>query len=932
MYPIDAASNGAQNSYIAQSQHPQAMYRQNSNESMMMASFTQQMTGAGMDQSIGMHPTYQIPHTIPNGYNNHPGHPYHLPHHGFPDGMPPQSLPSGHIRHLSAPHPDSEGFENQSHGHGRPDTADRRRGKKGSATTIANDIELRKLLRNNNTRSLGDVAQEVQKEVQKSDGTNSKSEKPKQLFAMLWLQHCCTRSNASVRRDTVFNHYSVRCGDENIPALNPASFGKLVRIIFPDVLTRRLGIRGESKYHYVDLSLVSESDTAGNTSSMPEASSEHSGLPMTDGQGNLASRPQQLCRSLSFPQDPNAPTDTAEFPVSTHSLAPKRSLEASGSLPFMTTRSHTGSTDCRPKEPLLIPLNTRDLPPPVAEVLHRSLPSDSSRQPYIEAAATFCPPFPPPTAQDNVEMPNLERYLRQDPSPFDREVALNLSNIYRVFCRNMVSNFRLCLHKTLLAQHAAFPGTMTVPVQKLMSRPAVAPWVEECDMRMYRKMIQFASQLATQEVPRHVFDRFSYINCQLVKHIVEGFEKLPAHVIAAKVKSATRFIHLMKQLPQVNRAMVGAEQFIKDPSMRTSMWTDLLNLTDPEQIIEQGRFAPDCAAAAKNILRYDFKCLLSPEEAKIHDSFYNSNLAWTPFFNDVGGTDPENVIARSIEVNVEEVESAYILGQWIEYLQMLPRKFPGHSARCILNHHHLFWRSILADLGASGASSFQAWWILEIFLSAMLTWQVEVGGFLDDGSGFGSVRTNASTAGTISHDDQSHAGPATQKRKRGEEDVGGENRASRPSLGHSATPEIQEAKENDSDDQTDPQPDHYRHPHPASRRTHSQPSISATPLANKSVNINGLADGWKLPTLETGDALSPVKGWHGLSSTGKSRNNNLLNMDDSGLGPSLHSDDIELPGGSNAFLVPASAAKDPRELDTALLANSSDSIYEAKET
>ena len=37
--------------------------------------------------------------------------------------------------------------------------------------------------------------------------------------------------------------------------LNPASFGKLVRIIFPNVQTRRLGVRGESKYHYVDLSI-----------------------------------------------------------------------------------------------------------------------------------------------------------------------------------------------------------------------------------------------------------------------------------------------------------------------------------------------------------------------------------------------------------------------------------------------------------------------------------------------------------------------------------------------------------------------------------------------------------------------------------------------------------------------------------------------------
>lgn len=37
--------------------------------------------------------------------------------------------------------------------------------------------------------------------------------------------------------------------------LNPASFGKLVRVLHPGLKTRRLGQRGESKYHYVGFSL-----------------------------------------------------------------------------------------------------------------------------------------------------------------------------------------------------------------------------------------------------------------------------------------------------------------------------------------------------------------------------------------------------------------------------------------------------------------------------------------------------------------------------------------------------------------------------------------------------------------------------------------------------------------------------------------------------
>ena len=59
-------------------------------------------------------------------------------------------------------------------------------------------------------------------------------------------------------RNRVFSHYARRCGTERVPPLNPASFGKLVRIIFPGIQTRRLGQRGWSKYHYVDLALTDD--------------------------------------------------------------------------------------------------------------------------------------------------------------------------------------------------------------------------------------------------------------------------------------------------------------------------------------------------------------------------------------------------------------------------------------------------------------------------------------------------------------------------------------------------------------------------------------------------------------------------------------------------------------------------------------------------
>lgn len=53
--------------------------------------------------------------------------------------------------------------------------------KKGSASSIANDLELRRLFRENQGRALKDVAAQVL-----ANERGPKSEKTKQIFAMLW--------------------------------------------------------------------------------------------------------------------------------------------------------------------------------------------------------------------------------------------------------------------------------------------------------------------------------------------------------------------------------------------------------------------------------------------------------------------------------------------------------------------------------------------------------------------------------------------------------------------------------------------------------------------------------------------------------------------------------------------------------------------------
>nr|CAD7568913.1 unnamed protein product [Timema californicum] len=64
------------------------------------------------------------------------------------------------------------------------------------------------------------------------------------------LENYETAEGVSLPRSTLYNHYLRHCNEHKLDPVNAASFGKLIRSVFLGLRTRRLGTRGNSKYHY----------------------------------------------------------------------------------------------------------------------------------------------------------------------------------------------------------------------------------------------------------------------------------------------------------------------------------------------------------------------------------------------------------------------------------------------------------------------------------------------------------------------------------------------------------------------------------------------------------------------------------------------------------------------------------------------------------
>ncbi|XP_065056710.1 regulatory factor X 4-like [Rhopilema esculentum] len=66
-------------------------------------------------------------------------------------------------------------------------------------------------------------------------------------------------SGVSLPRSSLYSHYLDFCQKSGLEPVNAASFGKVIRNTFPTLKTRRLGTRGQSKYHYYGISVKESS-------------------------------------------------------------------------------------------------------------------------------------------------------------------------------------------------------------------------------------------------------------------------------------------------------------------------------------------------------------------------------------------------------------------------------------------------------------------------------------------------------------------------------------------------------------------------------------------------------------------------------------------------------------------------------------------------
>ena len=329
-----------------------------------------------------------------------------------------------------------------------------------------------------------------------------------------------------------------------------------------------------------------------------------------------------------------------------------------------------------------------------------------------------------------VTLPPLHPYL---PPRMDHDTAEALFALYRTHCTSLIDSIRFCKEKQFFRLYTSFHGTLTVPVQKLFTHPNLAPWIEQCDLVMYRTMVRFVSRLTLQAAPVIVINVLSNISTNLHGHISKTFSSQPQHVLEAKLRPATIFASLLHRLIRVNQAAHAAANLLTIDLNREQMWREWLTMVNPKRVMEAE--LPDCGyEEAYKILTSEMRGLLEPLQAPSYQddpygfTAYNfeENGSFAQFLQSQTGSSLPGSRAGASAVSTENV-----LDRWSAFISSLPARFPQAKARTLLHCISAIGTAALRDITIMNGASYGHWWVLKIFVDEMALWLAEMGGFLE---------------------------------------------------------------------------------------------------------------------------------------------------------------------------------------------------------
>jgi len=359
-----------------------------------------------------------------------------------------------------------------------------------------------------------------------------KKERERQVYALLWLmKNCESHHDSYVPRGRIFAQYASSCAQYNLKPLSQASLGKLIRTVFPGLTTRRLGMRGQSKYHYCGLKLV---NSDGNENFDDDADSSSANMSPSVSK---PSSPEAMGIKLEVP-DPNLSRKSNN--TNNVSIKKRKSDNSEDSKVSVSTTKKT-KTNSKKINENSEPSKSSDN---ISLSLHNVLPNIFQNEVVLSKLY-------------KLSLPPIPKSLL--PSSIDQDMISSLESLYHIYCNKIFDNIKFLRFDSLSTNLLFFhTGSVSPQMYNLLISEELNNWIAQCDRITHISLAKYLSNLVldktkSTETPNDTVKSLESFIETYPKQISDLTMELPATLRNSKTTTAKDFTSLMKKLLKLDK-------------------------------------------------------------------------------------------------------------------------------------------------------------------------------------------------------------------------------------------------------------------------------------------------------------------------------------------------------------------------------------------
>ncbi|KAM6913384.1 MHC class II regulatory factor RFX1a [Lycodopsis pacificus] len=375
-----------------------------------------------------------------------------------------------------------------------------------------------------------------------------------------------TAEGVSLPRSTLYCHYLLHCQEQKLEPVNAASFGKLIRSVFMGLRTRRLGTRGNSKYHYYGLRIKAGSSL----------------LRLMEDQQHLAMRQQPFSQKQRLK------------PV--HKVEGLTNGTAAGAGQQQQQQQGTGQVD----------ISTQV----------------QQYQQFLDASRAL-PDFPDIDLQgkslpEGIELEHIKSFqlLYREHCEAILDVMVNLQftlveTLWKTFWRfsqNQAGDATLAVHDE---SEKRLPKSCLVILCKY---DPVLRWSRDCDNCLYQGLVEILIPDVLRPIPSALTQAIRNFAKSLESWLTNAMMNIPEEMVRIKVTSANAFAQTLRRYTSLNHLAQAARAVLQNTAQINQMLSDL-NRVDFANVQEQASWVCRCEDRVVQRLEQDFKLTLQQQNS-----------------------------------------------------------------------------------------------------------------------------------------------------------------------------------------------------------------------------------------------------------------------------------------------------------------------------